>query len=141
MSDSAPNETVAIVGDPARREESVARTILAGDVAAVRWFSPRDVDEVDAAARRGELRRVLFLQLDDLLEAVWQGEIDLIAWRARGVHVTYAEPRDGGAPDFVTVLADNWQRWEARHRRRQIVAGLVLSAIAIAAAFLLNRVC
>ncbi len=101
------------------------------------WYAADDVGAVERGVRDGHVRRVVFAELDDLLEAVWSRAITLDTWLARGVQVEVA-PSISTTDALVARLASSWAAWTRRHRRRQLWAGLVLSAVAIAAAFVLH---
>jgi len=99
------------------------------------WLASGDLGDLDRAVRRGNVRQVVFPRLGCLLEALWNEEIDLTAWRAAGVRIDVA---DAGAstesPGFCALL-DTWSRFRRARRRRQAVAGGLLSAVALLAAF------
>ncbi len=62
--------------------------------------------------------------------------VDLLA-KAAGVAIEFAQPADAGAAGQVATILETWVQVRARRRRAQAVAGLVLSAGAVAAAFML----
>lgn len=104
------------------------------------WYSIRDLDEVDRAVREGRLQQVVFDSLDQLLAGLWNGEIDAHAWLSAGVQIEFTAPATLDPPSLSRVLLANWQAGARRQRRRRVVAGVVLSLIAMAAAFFLNWV-
>ena len=81
----------------------------------------------------GRIRRVVFAGLPDLLEGIWEEEIVFEEW-PDDVRIEFVEPPGDAA---IGIMAASWRRWRRRHRRRQAVAGAVLSAIVLAASFLL----
>ncbi|MGD8450925.1 MAG: hypothetical protein PVJ57_03830 [Phycisphaerae bacterium] len=117
---------------------SVEELVPAG--AAVRWCAPRDVDEVDRAAREKSASRVIFTQTDVLLGGLWSGTLAVDEWPAGAVRVEVLHPAGAVPAAFVADLVADWGRHRRAQRRRQAVAGVILSAVALAAAFVLNAV-
>lgn len=104
------------------------------------WFAPKDVDDVDEKARAGEVRTVGFESLAALMQAVWDEVIRLDRWFEAGVEIWFVEPpADADAIPLETVrqVHDSWRAWRARQRRRQTIAGVILSAIVLVGGFLL----
>lgn len=106
----------------------------------VRWFAPRDLDDVDRGIKSGEIGCVR-VQIDDLLRAMWDERVDLAAWRAAGVEIELrscdgspAGPGQAGALETVQSL---WMEWNAGRKRRAAIAGLAFCIIAAGAAFAL----
>lgn len=98
-------------------------------------FAPADLQALDRAVIGGRVRRVLFTDPADLLRGVWDEEITLEQWPA-DVSVEFP-----GSPDDPTTLlraAGAWRQWRRAHRRRQALAGAVLSALVLAVSFLLT---
>ncbi len=102
------------------------------------WYARRDLDEVDRGVREGRVRRVIFPAIDELLTGLMSGEIDAAAWLAAGVRIEFPERPPGDVGELGRVLLEAWQSNARRRRRAQVVAGLILSGIAILAAFILN---
>jgi hypothetical protein len=100
--------------------------------------STHDLDELDRAVREGRRQHVVFDSPDQLLTGLWDGEIDAEAWLSAGVQVQFTAPAALDQQALARLLLASWSTNTRRHRRRRILAGLVLSAIAAAAAFLLN---
>lgn len=138
MNTQTQPETMAVVcdrhGDDAA---AVAAFLQARDAATARWYAPRNLDEVDKAVRAGGVRQVVFARLDDVLEGMWDEEIMLEHWLAAGVRIELVESPEPTAHAQVQVVFESWHRWRRRHRRRQLVAGVTLSIVAMAAAFVL----
>lgn len=104
-------------------------------VADTEWHLPRDVDEVDKALCAGRIQRVIFPALDDFLAALWDEPLTLDRWLAPEMRVEFAQPSGPSDAARAATLMASWQRYQALRRRTRAVAGLVLSAAAIAAAF------
>lgn len=98
-----------------------------------KWYAPGELHDLDRDVRRGRIERVVFAGLPDLLRGIWEEELEFEQWPA-GVRVEFVRPP---GDDTVQAVAASWRQWRARHRRRQAVAGAVLSAIVLAAAFVL----
>ena len=139
MNTQTQTETVAVVCDRRGRNTTIMEAFLqARSLAQARWYAPPDLDDVDRAVRRGDVRRVVFGDLNGLLEGIWNGELEFEQWSAVGTQLEFVEPPGQTAPAHVRTVFASWQRWSRRRRRRQLVAGVVLSVVALAAAFVLN---
>jgi hypothetical protein len=110
----------------------LARTGSAG----AERFLPKDDDDLNHALCERRFDRVVFADLDALLEAIWKGEAELDRWNEAGIQIDLVCPptRDEDAwRPFASITYDSLVRWRKAQRRRQIVAGTILSAIALAA--------
>jgi hypothetical protein len=101
-----------------------------------RRFGPNDLDDLDRAIRRSKISRVVARDPTLLTEAVWNNEVDPTDWSDWGVELHFVEELPDSLPAFV---ARRWKQWDNRRRRRRTIAGLVLSGIALAAAFILGQ--
>ena len=127
---------IAVVCDRNGDAASAVQAYLQSpNIADAAWFGPRDLDDLDRAVRDGRVRRVIFPRLADMLEGLWNEEIDAAAWLAAGVQIDLADCPAGACPP---TLLKSWQRWRTARRGRRAIAGLVLSVIALAAAFTLT---
>jgi len=102
-------------------------------VAGAKVYRLDQLDDLDADVREGRIERVRFVRAADLYHGIWEGDIDIAAWLARSAVIEF---EDGPAPDIRSVY-ESWRRWNAARRRRQAIAGIVFSAIALAACYLL----
>lgn len=116
-------------GDKAAMEAYLARR----GVGQAKWYTPGELHDLDRDVRRGRVERVVFAGLPDLLAGIWEEEIEIGAWPP-GVGMEFVEPP---GDDAVPIMAASWRQWRRRHRRRQAAAGAVLSALVLAAAFVL----
>jgi len=105
-------------------------------LAEAEWFAPLDVDHVDEAVGAGRVGWVVFANLSSLLDAIWDEEIQFDRWLSAGTTVSFMD--SPGAESTAGVVFESWRKWNRRHRRRQVTAGVMLSAAALAAAFLLT---
>jgi hypothetical protein len=117
---------------------ALAAFVEARGLSGATWYPPRDVDELDAAVRAGTVQTVVFAHLADMLRAGWDDRLTPQAWRAAGVAVLFADAAEPAPADPLSLL-DAWSAWRKRQRRRQAVAGVILSVAALAAAFLVVR--
>ena len=137
--DTQPPNTgaLAVVGTADGPATEPLRAYIAAHPATdVKWFAPRDLNDLEDAIEAGRFGRVLFAEPADFLEAVWSGDIKLQEWRIAGVRLEFAAPEHVGLPvDPIWRLAERFEHWRAGRRRAKLVSCRVLSAIAIAAAF------
>ena len=141
MSDEGQAMDVAVVGDEGGPNTAAVEQLLRRwNECTVRWYPRRDLDAVDAAVRDDHVRCVVFADVNDLLEEVWEGEIEIDRWLAGGVRVEFADELLADTSAHVETIVQCWRRWQGARRRRRVVAGAVLSVIALAVAFALNWV-
>ena len=100
----------------------------------VGWFAPRDVNDVERGMVAGEIQQVVFPSPGEFFELLWQGEMNLACWRRSSVRIEFANP--GGAPDsaWAAAVLAQWERQVRRTFRQRAIAGVILSAVAIATA-------
>ncbi len=99
-------------------------------------FAPKDADALDDDLCAGRFPRVVFARLDALLTAIWTGHAHLDQWIAAGVQIELADPPSDANPpwlEFVTTTYDSLARWRRKQRRREIIAAIILSILALAA--------
>lgn len=97
-------------------------------------FLPKDDDDLDAEVRDGQFDLVLFSDLETLLCATWKGEIRIDCWIETDVRIELATPpATSDWRNLVPIIAVSFERWRKRQRRRQIIASLILSTIALLA--------
>ena len=129
---------VAAVCQQGSPDAPAMKTYLASHgVDQAQWTAPDDVHDVDRDVRAGTIRRVVFLRPDDLLTALWDQAIAAEQWLHAEVRVEFVESPGEHADPFVTATLESWSAWQRRQRRRQVTAGVVLSAAALALAFIL----
>lgn len=139
MNSQTQAEDVVAVGDRDGKDAAVMEAFLQAQGATeAPWYRPGDLDDVDRAVREGRVRRVVFDNLSTLLEGVWNGDIGFRMWLAKGTQVDFAEPPGQTTSAHVRAVFESWEQWHRRRRRRQVVAGVILSLVALVAAFLLN---
>jgi hypothetical protein len=119
-------------------EEPVLREYLrARGLEGARIYAPEQFDDVVAAIRNGSIRAVVFADATELGDCLWRDNIDPAAWLLPDVRVEFARP-PGNADAVSRAIAGSWSRWNRARRRCQALAGLIVSAIALAAAWLIN---
>ena len=138
MSEPAP--TIILVSDA--RDADGTRGV--GDGAAVRRVRLRDRDHLDEYVAAGA-RCIRFRCRADLLESLWRDEIDVAAWLRAGVCVEFlaegqaaaTSERDDAA--WISEIVASWAAHRRRQRRARTIAGVILSIVALAAAYLALR--
>ncbi len=131
-----------VVCDPHSPARAAVETYLRADgSAAAAWYAPRDVDDVDRRVRAGGVRVVVFPSAAELFDIVWTDGIALDGWLATGTRIVFADATGDFPTGCLPLIWTSWQRWRRRQRRQQVVAGLILSAVAVAAAFALLFAC
>ena len=106
------------------------------NLAHTHWYDPLNLDDLDEAVCRRRIRRVVFPQLSTLLAGIWNGRITFEHWLSSGVRLDFVSPPAAEPVTLTRLIFESWQCWHRRHRRRQSIAGAVLSAIMVATAFL-----
>ena len=138
MNTKAQSDRVAVVcehgGDDTAAMEAFLQTRR---ITEARWYPRRDLDEVDQAVRSGDVQRVVFPKVGDLLESLWNEEIAFDQWLAAGTQVEFVESPEQNTAAHVKTIIASWEQWRRLHHRRQVVAGVILSTAALAAAFAL----
>jgi hypothetical protein len=104
-------------------------------------FAPRDDEDLDLALCAGRFGCVLFADLNALLTMVWKSQAQVNRWIEAGVRIELAEPppagNDGSWVPVVEAVCDSLCRWRRAQRVRKLVAAVVLSVLALAAAAIL----
>ncbi|MFN0138432.1 MAG: hypothetical protein ACKVS9_20195 [Phycisphaerae bacterium] len=134
---SIASSVAFVSSDDPRREPALVSIIsqLGGEP---RLFRVRDLNDVQREIDSAAIRRVVFARVEDAVEGSWDEQIRLDAWVAAGVTIEIADPPLRDAAALVRIMR-HWQLWNARRKRRQAIAGAVLSVIAIGAALFLAR--
>ena len=130
-----PRPELWAVHEPATAE---ARLAVDGYLAQARTnatrFAAKDDDELNTGACAGRFTHVLYPDLDSLLMAIWKGDADVRQWLEKGVDLHLAVPPAAAEwRGFVVAMCASLERWRIGQRRRQIIAGVILSALALAA--------
>jgi hypothetical protein len=100
------------------------------------WYALHDLDDADRDVIAGRLGTVVFVRWQNLLEGIWNGEVSFDRWVKSGVDLRFVEsPGENGSACLETV-SRAWAAQKRARRRRQTVSGIILSIIAIAAAFI-----
>ncbi|HOA72663.1 MAG TPA: hypothetical protein PL151_16610 [Phycisphaerae bacterium] len=140
MSDNAKQSpTVAAVCDPSGPHAARMAEYLQARGEPARWYAPRDLDDVDREVSAGRLRTAVFVNWRDLLEGIWHGEVTFSRWRAMRIDVQFLDSPGDDAGAQLEVVAQAWADYQQSRRRRRAISGLILSLIAVAAAFVLTR--
>lgn len=99
-------------------------------------FLPKDDDDLADALAEKRFDCVVFADYDALLAMIWKGDADLEHWHALGICIELAVAPEGKPGDWQPItrqVSASLRRWRKRHRRRQVIAALILSMIALLA--------
>jgi hypothetical protein len=156
LPDLPATDRIAVCADRDSAWGRAVESILARNgVNSTRWYAPRDADDLNQAAIRGEFETVWFGRADDLWTALFDGDIDVAQWRQAGVTIELADwyrHNDAGqhratdadpqyaAREAVFTAGRLWSTWRAQKSRRKAIANLILSIIVVAAATLVMAV-
>lgn len=109
-----------------------------------RRFLPKDDDELNDRLCRGEFEAVVFAHPEDALEMIWSGHGSVGLWNggARAVPFDMHFAIKAGCTDAewserLRLVQQSYAAWEVERRRRQTIAGCILTAVALAAMGLL----
>ncbi len=103
-------------------------------------FAPKDDDEMSTEILSGRFERAVFANLEALLAAIWNGDAEWNRWVSQGIKVELATPPTGSENTwhaFVSTMFESLSRYRHHKRRRQIVASIILSIVALGAMFVL----
>jgi hypothetical protein len=132
---SATGDILAICEKDTPAADAVRVHLAASGLQATAWYKPRDVAEVGECIRAGGVRVVIFPTAEDALTAIWDGRANLDTWQEAGTCLACATPPAASPEAWLSLVERAWSGWRHRQRRQQIVACLVLSIAALAAAF------
>jgi hypothetical protein len=96
-------------------------------------FEPKDDDELNEKLCAAAFSKVVFLDLDAVLQMLWKGHADLGAWASVGVGIEICSLPGGDWRETLRQVHASIEAWRRIQRRRQIVAASILSAIILAA--------
>ena len=103
----------------------------------VTHYLPKDDDDLTRDLCAGKYDVVVFAGLDALMAMTWKGEAEMERWREVGVEITFAESavvERMDAADVMHRVGSSLEAWRQGRRRRQTVAAVLLSVIALVAA-------
>ncbi|MFO0973328.1 MAG: hypothetical protein U1A27_07815 [Phycisphaerae bacterium] len=124
------------MSDAALGRARVVRGSASRAAADERLFRADEMDDLDQAVRAGTVRRVALPDLEVMLGAIWDGDVAWAEWRRRGVELELPGTSADGAAATLDSVAAAWRTWSAARRRWNTIAGVLLSLVALAAAFL-----
>ena len=131
--------TTVVVCDPNPEDQAVVRAFLVGrKLEAARWYAEGQVDDLAREVEAGRIDRVVFLDPQTALEGVWNEQTDLLGWISKyGVRIDCAVDSESAETGRLQTVVATWQVWRGRRKRQNAVAGILLSLIAVGAAFVL----
>lgn len=124
-----------IPADPAARA-AVEGMIERLAPAEILRYAPKDDDALNDALCEGRCDCALFADIDALMRSVFRGHAEPRRWIAAGARIELADPPPGDPADWRDVLDQvcaAHERWKAAQRRMRVVAGSILSALALGA--------
>lgn len=119
--------------DDAAKHQAIIDYLQSRGLDTAKRFAEKDDDDLNAAVISGEFERVIFTDLNDLLVTIWKGETKWDRWRSAGTEVILVNPP---AADWLSVVDTTYaslNAWRSVRRRRQTIAAVVLSIVALAA--------
>jgi hypothetical protein len=138
MSDRPAATSVALVCNPqSERAPQVEQYLRTHDLGAVTRYAFRDVDHLEQAVRAGTVQRIVFPETADFLGLLWDDLLTPGTWQAPGLCIEFARAEDALTPAQIADVLTAWEAWHRARRRRRAIAGLILSVLAIAAAWIL----
>lgn len=139
--DKSPNKVA--VRQPANESyaEKIQTYLRSRGWTAVERYLPKDDDELNDRLCRGQFAAVVFAVPEDVMDMIWSGHGAVSRWHAGAgpVEMCFAAETSAGN-DWPIVLRRteaSFSAWETGRRRRQVIAGSILSAIALVAMGLL----
>lgn len=120
--------------DDAAKRQAITAYLQSNGLDTAKRFAEKDDDELNAAVVSGEFERVIFTDLNDLLVTIWKGETQWDCWRSSGIEVILVNPPR--AADWLIVADETYaslNTWRSVRRRRQTIAAVILSIVALAA--------
>jgi len=129
-------DSVAVVCENQGGTAASVRVYLdSRNLAQTRWYDPLDLDDLDEAVREGRIRHVVFPRLSTLLTGIWNGRIAFEHWLSGDVRLDFVTPPAAAPESLTRMIFESWRGWQRRHRRRQAIAGALLSAIIVLTVF------
>jgi len=130
-------DTIAVLcANQGTTAQSVRAYLDSRNLTQTRWYDPLDLDDLDEAVREGRIHRVVFPELSTLLTGIWNGRITFERWLSGDVRLDFVSTPAAGPEALARLIFESWQGWQRRHRRRQAIAGAILSAIIVMVVFL-----
>jgi len=118
------------------RTKNMQAYLESHNITAAQWYDPLDLDNLDMAVCQGHVGRAIFPELSTLLTGIWTGRITYEQWLRMDVSLDFVNLPDPDPSALTHTIFESWQRWQRRHRHRQAIAGVILSAIIIVTIFL-----
>lgn len=140
MSD-AIQSTTAIVIDTGVARADVDRFLAGQELKATKLYSTFKLDDVNTAVVEGRITRVVFSSYGAAMRGIWEGDVDFVRWQERGVAVDFVDSAPANAREQLGHMAREWTEWVSARRRRNAIAGAILSVFLLSAAFLIVAIC
>lgn len=114
------------------------RFLEASGLADAAFVRTDKIDELHKKVLRNDFDAVVFPSIATALYAVWEGDARFEDWARAGVRVQFVAPPPADAGPLLAVVQADYDRWLGLRRRRHAIAGAVLSALALGAAFVIH---
>lgn len=141
MTTSFDTKLTAVVFDPREPTRELERFVERNGLSDAKRYTIHKLDDLNGAVAEGRYSSVIFSSESVAVRGIWDGDIDLARWRERNVAIHFVVPALDGAEQQLELMADEWRGWNAARRRRNAIAGGILSVFLLAAAFLINYFC
>lgn len=141
MTTSFDTKLTAVVFDPHGLTTELEQFVERNGLSAAKRYTIHKLDDLNGAVAEGRYSSVVFPSEGVAIRGIWDGDIDLPRWRERNVAIHFVVPAPDGAAQQLELMADEWRAWNAARRRRNAIAGAILSVFLLAAAFLISYFC
>ena len=121
---------------PAERDRVLVDYLARHAIDGVCEFAPHDDDELDEKVQAGHFDRVVFSDIEALLECAWKGYLPYRQWRDAGATIDLATLPAGGPENlqaWLEAICEAVAGVRKHERRRQTIGALILSIVALAA--------
>lgn len=137
--ENAPRRSaICVPADPALQKR-VESSVTASEIGDAMPFPEKDVNDLNWQVLEGRFDRVIFGDLNTLLQALWNEDADLQAWINRGIRIEYFDSGSESVPNGIPVqmtevlasIIKHHADWSLRSQRRRRTAGIILSAVGL----------
>ena len=131
-------QSTAVVSDEYGVAPETASFLTAQGIGEAARFTPDRVDDLNENVIEGRVRYVVFETYERALSSIWDGDIAYTEWVKRGVELHFVRPAPIDPAAALGAMDRSWKSWNSHRLRRNAIAGLWFSIVALIVAFLLN---